>query len=60
MSDTDEDEDELRDFDPTKEGGKCERCGAEMPPWRFAKVCGACAWDINLARRCGVLREAER
>lgn len=51
LSDGDE-EDELRDFDPTKEGGggPCERCGYQQEPWRFSRFCQACIWDLAGAR----------
>lgn len=25
--------------------GKCEGCGRQMEPWRFARYCQACIWD---------------
>jgi hypothetical protein len=48
----DDDEDELRDFDPAQEGGggPCAGCGREMPPWRYSSICQGCAWDERGAR----------
>jgi hypothetical protein len=45
-------DEDLRGFDPTKEGGggPCPRCGREMEPWVYAAVCTPCAWDLAGAR----------
>jgi hypothetical protein len=47
MSGERSEDDELRDYDPTQEGGggPCERCGYEQEPWRFSRLCQACIWD---------------